>query len=400
MHLLRTESRSFDEAEAAVDLAQTPADFVFLSFSDSDLAAVAAAAQSRTGAISVRLANLANLKHPYSVDLYVEKVIAKSRFVLVRLLGGLDYWRYGVEEFSRAAKRHGAALAIIPGDQTEDRRLIEASNVRPEDLRQIFARFQNGGAGNIAAILDWIESALGGPAVWGAEEAICAAGMFEAAQRAPYDADGHALIIFYRSYMLAGDTAPILALADALAARGLGVEAIFVNSLKDSTATAFVREKFGRGKPDVILNATAFSARLDDGQSVLDEADAPVLQVIVASAGEEQWLADPRGLRAADLAMNVVLPEMDGRLITRAIAFKAETPPRPDLEFTPLVHAPLPSRIEFVAALARAWVNLRKAPPAERRIACILSDYPGKSGRGGYAVGLDTAKSVASIAEL
>ena len=40
MHLLRTEQRSLDEAEAAVDLGQTPAGILFLSFSDSDLGLV------------------------------------------------------------------------------------------------------------------------------------------------------------------------------------------------------------------------------------------------------------------------------------------------------------------------------------------------------------------------
>ena len=96
--------------------------------------------------------------------------------------------------------------------------------------------------------------------------------------------------------------------------------------------------------------------------------------------------------------MNVVLPEMDGRLITRAIACKAEAGHRADLEFTPRIHAPLPSRVSFVADLAAAWVRLRKTPRAARKIACVLSDYPSRQGRGGYAVGLDTAKSVASIA--
>jgi len=42
--------------------------------------------------------------------------------------------------------------------------------------------------------------------------------------------------------------------------------------------------------------------------------------------------------------------------------------------------------------------RLRKTPRANRKIACILSDYPGKEGRSGYSVGLDTGKSVASIA--
>ena len=395
MHLLGTRSRSLDEAEAAVDLAQTPADLVFLSFSDSDLAAVAA---RPARAMSLRLASLATLKHPYSVDLYVEKVIAGSRFVLVRLLGGLDYWRYGVEELSRAARRHGVALAIVPGDGCADPRLEEASTLPAADLREIFARFQGGGAANIEALLDWIETRLDGPSLWDAPRAVAAAGVFDAARRAPCAAVGRAAIIFYRSYLLAGDTAPVIALADALAENGLDVEAVFVTSLKDGEAIDFMRASLAREKPDVILNATAFSARLDDGQSVLDAADAPVLQAIFSGSWEAQWRADPRGLGAADLAMNVVLPEMDGRLVTRAVAFKTEALHRPELQFTPLAHEALPSRVKFVSDLASAWVHLRKTPAHARKIACILSDYPGKAGRGGYAVGLDTTQSVAAIA--
>lgn len=418
MHLLRTESRTLDEAEAAVDLDQTPADLVFLSFSDSDLAAVAAQiggeafsreadAASRDEKatrpkrkMSVRLASLASLKHPYSVDLYVEKAIAGSRFVLIRLLGGLDYWRYGVEEISRAARRHGVLLAIVPGDGRADPRLEEASTLPAADLREIFARFQSGGAANVGAALDWIEARLDGEAAWEASRAVAAAGVFETGARPPPGAFARALIIFYRSYLMAGDTAPVAALADALTAKGLDVEAVFVTSLKDGEASAFLRARIADAKPDVILNATAFSARLDDGASVLDAADAPVLQAIFCGASEAGWRADPRGLGAADLAMNVVLPEMDGRLIARAIAFKTEAPHRPELQFTPLVHEAAASRVKFVADLAAAWAHLRKTPPNARKIACVLSDYPGKAGRGGYAVGLDTARSAAAIAEM
>ncbi len=350
--------------------------------------------------MSVRLASLASLKHPYSVDLYVEKAIAGSRFVLIRLLGGLDYWRYGVEEISRAARRHGVLLAIVPGDGRADPRLEEASTLPAADLREIFARFQSGGAANVGAALDWIEARLDGEAAWEASRAVAAAGVFETGARPPPGAFARALIIFYRSYLMAGDTAPVAALADALTAKGLDVEAVFVTSLKDGEASAFLRARIADAKPDVILNATAFSARLDDGASVLDAADAPVLQAIFCGASEAGWRADPRGLGAADLAMNVVLPEMDGRLIARAIAFKTEAPHRPELQFTPLVHEAAASRVKFVADLAAAWAHLRKTPPNARKIACVLSDYPGKAGRGGYAVGLDTARSAAAIAEM
>jgi cobaltochelatase CobN len=402
VHLLRMETRSLDEAEAAVDLGQTPAGFLFLSFSDSDLSLVAAAAQRRPdGAMSLRLANLGTLKHPYSVDLYIEKAASQACFVLIRLLGGLDYWRYGIEEFSRAARAQNFALAIVPGDAMEDARLDAASTVTAVDLRHVHAAFQHGGTEHIAALLDFIESRARSPLAWREPPcltAIPAAGRFETACRKRHGAKGHALVVFYRSLMLAGDTAPICALSDALATRGLDVTAIFVASLKDADSIAFIRAAFTRDRPDVILNTTGFSARLDAEAGVLDGADAPVLQAIFAGTTEAHWRENPRGLGAADLAMNVVLPEMDGRLITRAIACKAEAGHRPDLEFTPRIHAPLPARINFVADLATAWVKLRKTPSANRKIACVLSDYPGKQGRGGYAVGLDTGKSVVSIA--
>src|SRR5262245_48402348 len=98
MHLLRVESRSLDDTEAAVDLGQSPAEIVALSFTDTDLAVLAAAWDAEHDTLpSLRLASLASLRHPYSVDLYAGSVLAKARFVLVRLLGGMGYWRYGVE---------------------------------------------------------------------------------------------------------------------------------------------------------------------------------------------------------------------------------------------------------------------------------------------------------------
>ncbi len=422
MHLLRTESRSLDEAEAAVDLGQTAADFLFLSFSDSDLSLAAAAAKDRpASAMSLRLANLGLLKHPYSVDLYIEKSAGKARFVLIRLLGGLEYWRYGVEEFSRAARSQGFSLAIVPGDAMEDPRLDAASTIPPSELRRIHAAFQQGGQEEIAVLFDYIESGMG---LWPARfepaplTPLPAAGRFEPGCRKRDRPKGRAVILFYRSFMIAADTAAVIALADALFSRGFDVSAVYVTSLKDADAIAFVRAELASVKPDVILNTTGFSARLHANSTghvspgvssqgcadnpeatVLDSAGVTVLQAILSVAAESQWRSDPRGLGAADLAMNAVLPELDGRLITRAIAFKAETQHRADLEFTPRDHAPVPSRVSFVADLAAAWVRLRNTPRARRKIACVLPDYPGRQGRGGYAVGLDTARSALSIAE-
>ena len=397
MHLLRTQSRTIAEAEAAVDLGQTPGDVVILSFSDSDLGALAAAAEGRSEAPSLRLASLAQLKHPYSVDLYAGRMLGRARFVLVRLLGGLDYWRYGVDEFARLARERGFALAVVPGDARADERLDAASTLPVEDLRRIWRYFQNGGSGNTGSLLGWIDCHLGGTVPWSEPNAVPPAGRYVAGCRAVPGAVGQACIVFYRSMVLAGDCAPVVALADALAARGVGVTALYATSLRDPAAAAILATAIEASAPGVIVNTTAFSGRGDATPSVLDAADAPVLQAILAGATAERWRVNPRGLGPADLAMNVVLPEMDGRLVTAAISCKAESPRSAALQFSRLAHRPIPSRVAHVADLAAAWLRLRRTPASERRIACVLSDYPGRGGREGYAVGLDTPASVAAI---
>lgn len=403
MHLLTVQTRSIDEAGTAVDLGQSPGDIVFLSFSDSDLGVVARAANDGSaepmGPHVLRLACLAQLRHPYSVDLYLDGLATKARFVLVRLLGGLDYWRYGIEELARLARDKGFDLAVIPGDHREDPRLDQASTLALPDLRRLWMFFQEGGSANAASMLGWISTRLGDSRRWLEPQPLPAAGCFEAACRSAAPGQATAFIVFYRSLLLAADFAPVMALADALMDQGLGVRALYVTSLKDPRAIDTLAQDIEAENPDIILNTTAFSGRTEDGPSVLDRANRPVLQVILAGSTQTQWGANPRGLAAADLAMNAVLPEMDGRLITAAISCKAESERSTALEFTRLIHEPIPSRVAFVAALAVRWAALRRTPARERKIACILSDYPQRAGREGYAVGLDTPASVIAIAE-
>jgi len=400
MHIARIETRSLDETTPAVDLDQSPADVVFLSFSDSDLASLAAAwERAADRSPSLRLANLASLKHPFSVDLYVEKVCAKARLVLVRLLGGMDYWRYGVDELAAAARARGIELAIVPGDRFEDERLDAASTIGIDDLRRIWRYFEEGGPDNLAACLQFIAHRLGASSPAPPPRAVAPFGLYDNGRREGTGEAPRALIVFYRSILMAGDAAPIDALAQALAARGMGVSSVYVTSLKDLEVQSPLASLLSRTPFDVVLNATAFSARLDAGGGVLDAADAPVLQVILAGSTREQWAGSTRGLSAADLAMHVVLPEIDGRIVTRAISFKEETRRSERLEFTQISHAPARDRIAYVADLAAAWARLRRTAPRARKIACVLSDYPAKGGRVGYAVGLDTPRSVMAIAE-
>jgi len=401
MHILAEQVRSLDESVQAVDLGQTPGEIVFLSFSDSDLS-LAAMVYAQTGdGLTLRLANLSTLQHPYSVDLYLEKVARRARFVLVRCLGGQDYWRYGIDELAAAARNYGFDLAAVPGDAMEDPRLDAASTLKTDDLRRIWGWFQAGGPDNMRSLFGWLSARLGRPAAWHEPADVPAFGFWGEAECKPEEpaAQPRALIVFYRAFHLAGDTAPISALSLGLRQRGFNVKAVFVTSLKDPEATEPLADFITAFRPDIILNTTGFSSRKGDSGSVLDLADAPVIQAIVATSFRDAWQKSTRGLGAADLAMNVVLPEVDGRIIGPAISFKADGIRTEAFEFTPVFHRPEMAAIARAASLAAAWARLRYLPRKEKKIALVLSEYPAKGGRTGYAVGLDSPASLAAIAE-
>ncbi len=146
MHILLRERHGLEETAAAEDLGQAPADLVVLSFADSDLGAFAAAWRGgRETLPSLRLANLRRLAHPLSVDLYLQNTLSGARGILIRLLGGIDYWRYGVEQVSALAAAKGIALAIVPGDGRPDPALDAASNLPPSTLRRLKTLCDNGG---------------------------------------------------------------------------------------------------------------------------------------------------------------------------------------------------------------------------------------------------------------
>ena len=209
-----------------------------------------------------------------------------------------------------------------------------------------------------------------------------------------------AVIVFYRAYLLAADLAPIEALARALDREGLNVRALYVASLKDRDTGHFVASHLRDWAPQIVLNATAFSARLDDAPSPLEAAGAPILQVVFAGSSREAWQESPRGLSQSDLAMQVVLPELDGRLLTTAISFKAEESEVAGLEFARVAHQPATDGIAAAARSASLWARLATTPRAERKLALVLSDYPGAAGQAAHAVGLDAIASTAEILRL
>ncbi|MEM9127091.1 MAG: cobaltochelatase subunit CobN, partial [Pseudomonadota bacterium] len=149
MHIVFRESHGLEETETPTDLGQSPADLVVLSFSDSDLGAFAAGWHRGDGPEgrmpTLRLANLTALKHPLSVDTYVEQTLVDAKGILIRLIGGVPYWSYGLQQVLALAQAKGIALAVLPADGREDARLDEYSTLPVSTLRRLAHLCDTGG---------------------------------------------------------------------------------------------------------------------------------------------------------------------------------------------------------------------------------------------------------------
>jgi cobaltochelatase CobN len=413
MHLLAAQPGRIGDGGAAVDLGQTPGDIVVLTAADSEIACLAAAQQRLVAAArdapSLRLASLLRLGHNYSVDLYAESVVARARLVVVRLLGGRGYWAYGVDRAVALCRDRGIALALLPGDDQPDAELAGLSTVAAEAGHRLWRYLAEGGTANAEQFLRYAATLIGRKSEWREPAPLLRAGLYWPGRdhvgldviRAEWRPEAPiAAIVFYRAPLQAGNTAPVDALIAALRARGLNPLPLYVANSRDPQAAAILGDALGAAPPGIVLNATGFALSAPGEphrEGPFAAADCPVLQVIFAGGDEEAWRAGMRGLDARDIAMNVALPEVDGRIITRAVSFKAAARRDPVSETDVVSYMPVADRIAFVADLARNWIKLRRTPPEERRIALVLANYPNRDGRIGNGVGLDTPAAVIEV---
>jgi cobaltochelatase CobN len=412
MHLLVAQQGTISDGEEAIDLGQSPGDILFLSAADTELAAIAAAHGQRGPARSLRIASLMSLKHPMSVDAYVERTARHAKLIIVRALGGASYFQYALEALHAVAARHGALVAVLPGDSKPDAGLTPFSNVPLEDLNALWAYLIEGGDANSHAFLAYAEAMLSGAekpeaasplmkaGIWwpgrgviGVEEwrLVSAGGVRPALTE---DASKPTVAIsFYRALVQSGETRPVEALIEALMAEGIRPLPVFAYSLKDPVSKGILESVFAATKPDVVINTTGFAVSAPGAArqpTVLEASDAVVLQAIFSASSKDAWETSSQGLSARDLGMNVALPEVDGRVLARAVSFKSAARYDALVEANIVASEPDAGRMQYTARLAANWARLRNAKPQERRVALVMANYPNRDGRLGNGVGLDT----------
>jgi len=441
------------DTEGVIFVEQTPAPVVFLTAADTDIQVFSAAVtQLPKDFPGLRVTNLLQLQQQLSIDTYAEEVLAKAEAIILRLLGGRAYWSYGLEVVKATVEQTGGYLIVLPGDDRPDPDLMGHSTVPLRVVNQVWRYLTEGGVENTRNALKFIaDNCLGKNYQPPAPVSVPRVGRYDWLSTNPdigfldprfFEKTGDLAeasetgffkktrflapflaskigILFYRAHYLAGNTAPIDALCAALAKRGLDPVPLFVSSLRDRDVQAEILSYFQ--DIQVILNTTGFAIAQESVSSsqcnsqcnsqsnspnypkssntisFWQQLDVPVLQVILSSGTEEQWRAGFQGLSPRDLAMNVALPEVDGRIISRAISFKSVQTQDNNIETPVVVYQPVRDRIEFVADLAKNWAKLRQTPPEKRRVALILANYPTRDGRLANGVGLDTPASCVEI---
>jgi cobaltochelatase CobN len=384
--------------EGVVFIEQTPGDIIFLTAADTEIQALSVALKQWSYPASVRAVNLLNLQQQLTIDTYAEEVLEKAKVIVIRLLGGRSYWSYGLEVIKELAERLGIHLYLLPGDEQVDLDLMENSTVPLTQVHTLWRYLVEGGPENLLQGLNYIYGFQSQQPIENAPvQKIERWGTYTPQGRTTLSPDNPQCgLIFYRAHYLSGNLEPIDALVSALAERGIRALPVFVQSLKEPEILEALEEYFQ--DIDLLLNTTGFSIDSAEGKRFYQALDIPIFQVILASSSQEIWEAGTQGLSPRDVAMNVALPEIDGRIITRAISFKSsEVAQDAQLETPVVTYQSEPTRVHFVAALAAHWIRLRRTPVQARKIALILSNYPTKDGRLANGVGLDTPNSCIEI---
>jgi cobaltochelatase CobN len=312
-----------------------------------------------------------------------------AELIVARILGSPKSLCSG---FARI-RGEGQPMVVVGGEQTPDAALMELSTVPIGIAADAHVYLAQGGPENLRHLHAFLS------------DTVLLTGVgFEPPVEQPAwgvlprpDRTGPRVgILFYRAQYACGNTAYVEALADAVdAAGGLGVP-IFATSLRDApadlldylgTLDALVTTVLAAGgtRP-----AGAAAGEDDEGWDVraLAALDIPILQGLCLTWDRASWAVSDEGMTPLDVATQVAVPEFDGRIITVPFSFK-----QTDTDGLPH-YVPDLERCRRVAEIAVNHARLRYIPPAERKIAIMLSAYPTKHSRIGNAVGLDTPVSL------
>ena len=217
-------------------------------------------------------------------------------------------------------------------------------------------------------------------------------------------------LLLMRSYVLADNARHYAGVISALEARGLRVIPAFASGLDARPAIERFFMRDGRAVVDAVVSLTGFSLvggpAYNDARAaeeMLAALDVPYLSTHPLEFQTlRQWRGDARGLTPVEATMMVAIPELDGGIWPMTFGGRCGggedgtgpcaqcTTPRectqamvPDIE-----------RTGALAARVARLVSLRRRARAERKVACVLFNFPPNAGNTGTAAYLSVFASL------
>lgn len=412
-----------DQIESSTDIQQDG--FLILTHVDTDVLAFHRIADTLDAEFSsVRVYNVSNLSEESDAIAFFDEAVPSARIVFLKLLGGRASLP-GFDHLVRLIERNNQFLIAVPGTDDLDPELTAYSNAGVPLAHEAKAYLQLGGLENHKQFLYFLSDHLlatgfgyDAPAEQsrhGIYHPQVSDGSIES-WRNRVDATKPTIgVLFYRSFLLTGNTSFVDTLVEVGEMAGANVLPVYAYSLKEPPEAGddmppALRYFLEDGKPtvDVIINTMSFAmggSNPDEANSnewsvdTMERLGVPQLQAVNAMTGSEQWMDSSNGLTPIDVAMNVAIPELDGRLVTVPISFKepyqAKANGSNGIAGSPVLHnAANPERVTRVIKVALKFAALRRKPNSEKRIAVALTNHNAKASRIANAVGLDSPASL------
>lgn len=400
---------------------------VFLTTSDTDILTLERAKAALPDGLATTLAvnPFALMQDEGAFDRFLADALSNADLVLARLLGGDKAMGEHFGTLESECRRLNIPLVACSGEPVRDAVFERRSTTPPVVAQTAFEYLNHGGVANLVNLLQFLsDEALGSehgyePPVPLPQDGLYRAGTLDAVPLDEYrklhcDADKPtAALLFYRAHWVSQNLEFVDAMVDALEQHGCNALPVFCSSLREDDGAVFrkyLMDGDGEASVDVVVCTQSFAMSHHPGLQSTDNADAnwdirvleqldvPILQAIVATEPQAMWDERDIGLSPLDIAMNVALPELDGRIITVPVSFKETDSHNGTATGGELRrYVPNMEQTEAVASLAARYARMAHTPASERKIAIVLSNYPTKASRLGNAVGLDTPASAINL---
>ena len=403
MHRISSQSEDYQEGDVML-VEQPEAPVLFLSSATTDITSISSSLKLKENQYwkgRIRALCLNELSNNAQIDHYLNTTAINSKIIIVRLLGGINHWSYGLDQLVKWKQlSNDRKLIIISGTQDNEKELNKLSSESLNIVNNISELFRVGGIKNISLILNLLKNLLNDYKIDLNNYLVY---KYDNINKYEWNEDKGIKIglIFYNSQFKANDTDYAYKIIELLRLNKFSPKAIFVSSLQEKNNQKEIIDIYKNENVEAIITTTSFSIinSLDASfdTHMWDEINVPVFQLLISTESKKKWEKSHLGMNPIDLTMQIVMPEIDGRITTRPCAFKEISDSKDSLS-TPIKYLSANSElIEWSIKYIYNWINLKKIKNKDKKVVIMLANYPVRNGRIANGVGLDTPESLYNI---